>query len=232
MCRMQPEQEPDDRSVGVLVPGDPQRWKFPDAHDQRKNSNDRHDDHADADFREILTAGPNFDQMVGHDARHQHDQYCGARQQIWRRRSDRPMPSQHSQVEISADRQGKASCLKGDEGNGSPPHRACRSEIIGGQVADVGDWAVSHSSSSGSPFGQNQPMKPIETGTAPQTTAQGVYIEPRNAPPTAMADSNGQIELSADGTLSCGTASVTVLPSTSRASTRRPSTTGSMSGSA
>ena len=48
-----------------------------------------------------------------------------------------------------------------------------------GSSRQVGDDAVRcrHASSSGVPFGQNQPISATAIGTAPQTTAQGVKIE-------------------------------------------------------
>jgi hypothetical protein len=48
-------------------------------------------------------------------------------------------------------------------------------------------------------FGQNQPSAATATSTAPQTTAQGVKIEPTNSTVTATAETKGQMLDGHDG---------------------------------
>ena len=83
------------------------------------------------------------------------------------------------------------------EAERAPPHRAARAEGVGRQGRDVRDERCCLTPRPPVvPFGQNQPTSATATGIAPQTTAQGVKIEPMNRPrrrrsPRAAARSTG-----------------------------------------
>src|SRR5213076_2496835 len=74
-------------------------------------------------------------------------------------------------------------------------------------------------------FGQNQAVRATATGAAPTSTAQGLKIEQTNMTVTAAADVKGQVLGSALGSRTSGRASITLVSSNSRSSTRRPWTT-------
>ena len=65
----------------------------------------------------------------------------------------------------------------------------------GGNAEQIGDDAFLHPSSSGVPFGQNQPISVTAIGIEPQTTAHGVKIDAISMMLVATAASSGQIEL-------------------------------------
>src|SRR4030095_5674704 len=114
------------------------------------------------------------------------------------------------------------------EGKRSPPGQACGAKPMRGQFREIEYDGLFHASSSGVPFGQNHPIRAIDTGIDPQTTAQGVKIDQINSTVVASADQSGQIELSGDDSRASGSASTTLLTISSRRSTDRPEATGSV----
>jgi hypothetical protein len=90
------------------------------------------------------------------------------------------------------------------------------------QRGDVQNDAVFHDSSSGVPFGQNQPIKAIATGIDPQITAQGEKIDQISMIEVAIADQNGQTESRGEDSLASGKASTTLVTKSSRRSVRKP----------
>src|SRR3954469_21190987 len=101
---------------------------------------------------------------------------------------------------------------------------------MGGQIGDVDGDPGLHASSSGHPFGQNQPIRVIATGIDPQTTAQGEKIDQMSRMAVAMAANSGQIELSGEGSRIWGSAVITLVMTSSRRLVARPSATGRTSG--
>ncbi|MNW05498.1 hypothetical protein D3C71_2017530 [compost metagenome] len=71
MACVQAKHHPDDRAVGILVPGDVHCRKFEDTNDERRRPQQRHDDQADAHLRQILLARPAGNQDVGKQAGNQ-----------------------------------------------------------------------------------------------------------------------------------------------------------------
>src|SRR4051794_36052524 len=89
---------------------------------------------------------------------------------------------------------------------------------------------VLHASSSGVPFGQNQPISATAIGIEPHTTAQGEKIDQISITLVAIAASNGQIEFCGEDSRASGHASATLVMTISRRSTRNPVATGKTSG--
>ena len=75
-------------------------------------------------------------------------------------------------------------------------------------------------------MGQNQKISAIATGIEPQTTAQGVKIDPMNSTVVNRAETSGQMVGAGEGSRMSGSASITVVRSVSRSSTFRPLATG------
>src|SRR5207253_6025109 len=88
---------------------------------------------------------------------------------------------------------------------------------------------LSHDSSSGVPFGQNQPIKAMATGIEPHTTAHGLKIDQISMIVVAMAAQNGQIEFRGEASRASGLADASVVTTTSRRSVRNPVATGRIS---
>ena len=94
----------------------------------------------------------------------------------------------------------EAGALDQHESQRAPPGQAGRAHAVQRQIAQVERRrAVSHDSSSGVPFGQNQPISATATGIEPQTTAHGVKIDQISITLVAIAASSGQIELARRG---------------------------------
>src|SRR4051812_1994485 len=143
-----------------------------------------------------------------------------------RRGVQRPCRVYGVQIEIGCDRDRKPHSFQGDEGHCAPPGAALRAETARRKFIDAANDGLLHSSSSLLPVGQNQPISATAIGGVPQTTAQGVKIEPTRKTVVAIAVSSGQILGSGDASRVCGSASATELSKTSRRSTLRPATTG------
>ena len=108
-----------------------------------------------------------------------------------------------AQVEVADDREREHRALDRDQAQRAPPHQAAVAEAEGRQVAHVERVRTSRRRRRRSRFecahahgwllqrercaavsarcGQNQTVSAIATGTAPQTTAHGVKIEPMNS---------------------------------------------------
>ena len=69
---------------------------------------------------------------------------------------------------------------------------------------------LSHDSSSGVPFGQNQPIKAMATGIEPHTTAHGLKIDQISMIVVAIAAQNGQIEFRGEASRASGLAEASV----------------------
>src|SRR5207248_10364316 len=95
---------------------------------------------------------------------------------------------------------------------------------------EIGDDPPSHASSSGVPFGQNQPTNVTATGIGPHTTAHGEKIDQISMTLVAIAARSGQIVLRGDDSRASGRASATLVTTTSRRSTRMPVAIGNASG--
>src|SRR3954468_1612185 len=145
----------------------------------------------------------------------------------WRR--DRPLRIDLAQIKIRAHRQRKTHALQCNKTERPPPYWTARSEPSRRQGRHILDRMLFHFLSSGMSSGQNQPISVIATGIEPHTTAQGVKIEPRKVPATAMAASNGHIAGTGELSRSSGNASVSVLAMIWRESTSSPVTTGKLS---
>jgi hypothetical protein len=97
------------------------------------------------------------------------------------------------------------------------------------QRGEIRDGAVPHASSSGVPFGQNQPMSVTATGIEPHTTAHGEKIDQISITLVAIAARNGQIEFCGEDSRASAHASATLVTTSSRRSTRSPVATGNAS---
>src|SRR3954467_3709068 len=138
----------------------------------------------------------------------------------------RPRCIHRVEIEIGRYRNGKSHSFQRDKGHRTPPRPALRAEAVGRQFTDIADDGLLHSSSSLLPVGQNQPINAMAIGGVPQTTAQGVKIEPTKNTVVAIAVSRGQMLGCGDASRVWGSASAIELSSTSRRSTLRPATTG------
>jgi hypothetical protein len=85
-----------------------------------------------------------------------------------------------------------------------------------GQPRKVDREALPHDSSSGVPFGQNQPIKAMAIGIAPHTTAQGVKIDQMSIMVVAIAVQSGQIELRGEASRASGSAAAIEVTTKSR----------------
>src|SRR4051812_45411125 len=144
-----------------------------------------------------------------------------------RRGVQRPCRVYGVQIEIGCDRDRKPHSFQGDEGHCAPPGAALRAETARRKFIDAADDGLPHSSSSLLPVGQNQPISATAIGGVPQTTDQGVKIEPMKKMVVAIAVSSGQMLGSGEASRVCGSASASELNSTSRRSMLRPAATGS-----
>jgi hypothetical protein len=101
---------------------------------------------------------------------------------------------------------------------------------VQGQSCKINGEAFSHDSSSGTDFGQNQPIKVTAMGIEPHTTAHGEKIDQISITLVAIAAQNGQIELRGEASRASGLAAASDVTTSSRRSTRKPFATSLVSG--
>ena len=73
--RMQPEKEPNDRTVGIAVPGNVQRGKFVDTNHQGNGPKHRHQGDAELDLAKVLACRPLGDQIIRYEAGQQYGRH-------------------------------------------------------------------------------------------------------------------------------------------------------------
>src|SRR5215210_1995157 len=139
------------------------------------------------------------------------------------------------QEEIGGDGHGEAGAFDDHEANYPPPRQAAMAERVRGQLGKVAGEArleaheITGSGSGCGDFGQNQAIKAIVAGTAPNGTAHGLKIDDTNMTVTAIVETNGQMLGIPLGSRTSGSAAMTLVNNNSRSSTRRPWTTPSLS---
>src|SRR3954469_223514 len=199
---------------------------------QQGDADQGHHDETDPHLRDILAVRGAVGELVGNDAQHINHGLDRPRPEIRRGGSDRPARVNCVEIKVRADCNGKAHAFEGHETHGAPPRATARAVAVSRQVRDVVDDGLSHSSSSLLPLGQNQPIKVTAIGGVPQSTAQGVKIEPMKNTVVAIAVSSGQMLGSGEASRIWGSASASEVSKTSRRSALRPATTGRLSLSA
>src|SRR3954462_6264043 len=202
------------------------------AQHQEGDADQGHHDETDPRLREILPVRGPVGDLVRDDAQQiDHDFGC-AWPEIGRRGANRPAWVDGVEIELGTDGNGKAHALQRHEAHGAPPRSAARAIAVSRQFSDIADDSLSHSSSSLLPLGQNQPTNVTAIGGVPQSTAQGVKIEPMKNTVVAIAVSSGHMLGSGEASRIWGSASASEVSRTSRRSALRPATTGRLSLSA
>ncbi len=182
-------------------------------------------------FVKFSLTRPAGNQDVWKQACNQQRRQSRSGQQIGKRRIQRPVRCQAHEVEVDDDRKREAGPLDQHEGERSPPGQACGAKAMRRKFRQIEHNGLFHASSSGVPFGQNHPIRAIDTGIDPQTTAHGVKIDQISSTVVASADQSGQIEFPGVDSRASGIASTTPVTISSRRSTDRPAATESVSGS-
>src|SRR3954452_13919290 len=202
------------------------------AQHQQGNADQGHHDESGPHLREILPVCGAVGDLVRDDAQQiDHDFGC-AWPEIGRRGADRPSWVDGVEIEIGTDGNGKAHTFQRHEAHRAPPRSAARAVAVSRLFSDIADDGLSHSSSSLLPLGQNQPIKVTAIGGVPQSTAQGVKIEPMKNTVVAMAVSRGQMLGSGEASRIWGSASASEVSRTSGRSALRNATTDRLSLSA
>src|SRR5689334_24200600 len=132
--------------------------------------------------------------MIGPEGNHKHDGEHARPKKVRRGHTKRPLRIEYREIEISTCGKGKSGALERDKGGRAPGRRHAGAKAVGRQFRHVLNGALVHCSSSGAPFGQNQPVRAMPSGGAPQTTAHGVKIEAIKMAPVTSAASKGQID--------------------------------------
>src|SRR3954451_4677603 len=201
MRRVKRQQRPDDRAIGVGVPFDIEGGELEapnSAEDETKS--DAHQQ-PDPNPVQVLILRRLLCKMVRDATCQQHARIESAPEQRWRGDIWWPFDGFAAQIEIRHESQPERRGFYQAEADGSPPHNAAMAKGVGRQVGNVENRVQFHrvlgtadgcgSELDSFAFGQNQPVKVMNSGTAPTGIAQGVKIEPMKKPVVATAARKG-----------------------------------------
>src|SRR5205814_3876082 len=153
---------------------------------------------------QVLVLRRPFRQVVGDATGQENPRIEGAPQQRWWGDVWRPLDGFAAQIEIGHESQPERGGFYQAEPDGSPPQDATMAKGVTRQVGNIENRVQLHrvlgaAAGCGSEldsfaFGQNQPVKVMNSGTAPIGIAHGVKIEPMKKPVVATAARKGQID--------------------------------------